>query len=77
MGDSNLVVTWLNGRWKINNQKIRADVPKMQNLLDKTDMRPIADHLDLFQQIYRDWIEKADRLTHETREWEPAGTPSR
>ena len=66
MGDSNLVVSWLNGRWRINNQKIRADAQKTQNLLDKTDVRPMADHLDLFQHIYKDW--KADRLTHEVRE---------
>ena len=39
-----------------------------QNLLAKTDIRPMADHLDLFQHIYRDWNEKADRLTHEARE---------
>ena len=68
MGDTNLVVNWLNGRWKINNQKFRADVQKTQNLLDKTDIRPMADHLDSFQHIYRDGNEKADRLTHEARE---------
>ena len=28
----------------------------------------MADHLDLCQHIYRDWNEKADRLTHEARE---------
>ena len=68
MGDSNLVVNWLNGRWKINNQKFRADVQNTQNLLDKADIRPMADHLDSFQHVYRDWNEKADRLTHEARE---------
>ena len=25
-------------------------------------------HLDLFQHLYRDWTEEADRLTHEARE---------
>ena len=68
VGDSNLVVNWMNGRWKINNQKFRVEVQKTQHLLDKTDIRPMADHLDLFQQIYRDWNEGADRLTHEARE---------
>ena len=68
MGDSNLVVNCMNGRWKINNQKFRAEVQKTQNLLDRRDIRPMADHLDLFQSIYRDWHEKADRLTHEARE---------
>ena len=68
MGDSSLAVSCLNGRWKINNKQIRAEVQKTQNLLDKTDIRPMADHLDLFQHIYRDWSEKADRLTHEARE---------
>ena len=52
----------------MNNQKFRAEVQKTQNILDKTDIRPMADHLDLFQQIYRDWNEEADRLTHEARE---------
>ena len=68
MGDSSLVVNWLNGRWKRNNQRFRAEVQKTQKLLDMTDIRPMADHLDLFQHIYRDWNEKADRLTHEARE---------
>ena len=68
MGGSNLVVNWMKGRWKITNQKFRAEVQKTQNLLDKTDIRPMADHLDLFQHVYRDWNEKAYRLTHEARE---------
>ena len=68
MGDSNLVVNWLNGRRKVNNQKFRADVQKTLNLFDKTDIRPMADHLDLFQHKNRDWNEKADRLTHDARE---------
>ena len=33
VGDSNLVVNWVNGRWKINNQ---------------TFVRPMSDHMDLF-----------------------------
>ena len=41
---------------------------KTQNLLDKTDIRLMGDHLDLFQHVYRDWNEKADRLAHEARE---------
>ena len=48
IGDSNLVVKWMNGRRKINNQKFRVEVQKTQNLLDKTDIRPMADHLDLY-----------------------------
>ena len=58
----------MSGRWKIKNQKFRAEVQKTQNLLDKRDTRPMNDHMDLFQHIYRDWDEKADRLTHEARE---------
>ena len=68
MGASNLVVNWVNGRWNINNQKFRAEVQKTQNLLDKRDIRPMSDHMVLFQHICRDWNEKADRLTHEARE---------
>ena len=41
---------------------------KTQNLLDKTDIRPMVDHVDLLQHIYRNWTEEADRLTHEARE---------
>ena len=40
----------------------------MQNLSNKTDIRPVADHLDFFQHKNRDWNEKADRLVQEARE---------
>ena len=62
------MVQWLNVRWKINNQKFRAAVQKTRNLLDTRDIRPMSDHMDLFQHMCRDWNEKADRLTHEARE---------
>ena len=39
-----------------------------ESSLDQTDTRPMADHLDLFQQIYRDGNEEGDRLAHEARE---------
>ena len=58
----------MNGKWKINNQKFRAMVQKTQNMMDKTDMRPVGDHLDMFQHIYRDWNHQADHLTHVARE---------
>ena len=58
MGNSNLVVNWMNGR---------SEVQKTQNLPDKTDIRPMAYHLDLFQHVNRDWNEEADRLTHGAR----------
>ena len=67
-GDSNLVVNWLNGRWKINNRKFRAEVQERENLLDRTDIRPISDHLDMSQHIYRDWNQRADHLTHDASE---------
>ena len=62
MGDSNLVVNWMHGRSKINNQKFRAEVQETQNVLDKTDIRPMAGHLDLFQHIYRDWNGETERV---------------
>ena len=68
LGDSNLIVNWMNGKWKINNQKFRAMVQKTQNKLDKTDIRPMGDHLDMFQHIYREWNQEADHLTHVARE---------
>ena len=68
IGDSNLIVNWMNGRWKINNQKFRRMIQKTQNILDKVDIRPMADHLDMFQHVYREWNQEADRLTHVARE---------
>ena len=69
MGDSNLIVNWLNGEWKIKNQKFRTGVQKTQYMMmDKTDIRLLGDHLDMFQDIYRDWNQKADHLTHVARE---------
>ena len=41
---------------------------KTQNMLDKTDIRPMGDHVDIFQHIYRDWNQRAGRLTHVARE---------
>ena len=43
-------------------------VQKTQNMLDQTDLRPMGDHLDLFQRICRDWNQEADRLAHVARE---------
>ena len=51
LGDSNLIVNWMNGKWKINNEKFRMIVQKKQNMLDKTDNRPMGDHLDMFQRL--------------------------
>ena len=48
-----------------------------KNLLDKRNVRPMSDHLDLFQHICRYWNGKADRLTHEARKRGPVGTRSR
>ena len=44
------------------------DDTKTQNTMDKTDIRPMGDHLDMFLHIYRDWNQEADRLTHVARE---------
>ena len=43
LGDSNLTVNWMNGKWKINNQNFRAMVQKTRNMMDKTDMRPYGE----------------------------------
>ena len=55
--------------WKVENEqsKLRAEVQKTQNLLDETDIRPVADHLDKNSKK-RDWNEKTDRLKHEATE---------
>ena len=68
MGDSILIVNWLSGKWKINHQKFRAEVRNTQNLMDRTDIRPMGDHLDMFQHTYRDWNQEADHLTHVARD---------
>ena len=41
---------------------------KTQHMMDKTDIRPVRDHLDMSQHIYRDWNQEAGRLTHVSRE---------
>ena len=56
-----------NSKWKINNQKFKKMIQKTQNMLDITDLKPMADHFDMFQHVYREWHEEADRLTHEAR----------
>ena len=35
LGDSTLIVHWMNGRWKINNQKLRKMIQRTQNMLDR------------------------------------------
>ena len=70
LGDSNLIVNWMNVRWKINNQSFRKMVQRTHNILDRTDLRPMADHLDIFQQVFREWNQEAVRLTHVAREKE-------
>ena len=51
--DSNLIVNWMNVKCKINNERYRKMVQRTQNMMDKTDLRPMADHLDMIQHIYR------------------------
>ena len=68
LGDSNLTFNWINGKLKINNQKFRTMVQKTQNMLDRTNIHPMGDHLDMFQHIYREWNQETDHLTHVARE---------
>ena len=68
LGDSKLIVTWMNGKWKINNQKFKMMIQKTQNTMDTTDIPPMRDHLDMFHHIYREWNQEADRLTRVARE---------
>ena len=67
LGGPNLIVNWMNGKWKIHEQKFRLMVHKTQNTLDKTDIRPMGDHLDMFQYFYRDRFKRlrlASELLH-------------
>ena len=51
LGDSNLIVNWMNGKRNINYQKFRKMAQQTQNMLDKFHLRPMGDHLDMFQHI--------------------------
>ena len=48
--------------------RLESDVQETQKTLDKTEIRPMGDHLDMLQHIYRDWNQEADQLTHVARE---------
>ena len=57
--------------WKVEEKQTKVQSrcsEDAESVGQKTDIRLMADHLDLFQLIYRDWNEKADCLTHEARE---------
>ena len=43
-------------------------VQKTQNMLDRTDFRPVGDHLDIFQHVYTERNQEAHHLTHVARE---------
>ena len=58
MGDSNLVVNCWNGRWKLIIKNSEQTCKKTQNLLDRTEIRPMADHLGLFLHVYRVGMKK-------------------
>ena len=54
-----------------NQSEVRDQQSKIQdtqNTMDKTDIRPMRDHLDMFHNMYREWNQDADRLTHVARE---------
>ena len=65
----------MNGKWKINNQKFRKMAQKTQNMLDRRDIRPMGDNLDMFQYVYSEGNQEADHVTHVARE-KGATTPS-
>ena len=48
--------------------KFKMIIQKTQNTMDKTDIKPMGDHLDMFHHIQREWNQEADRLTHVARE---------
>ena len=41
---------------------------RTQKKLDKTGLRPMGDHVDMFQHVYREWNQEAGRLMHVARE---------
>ena len=43
-------------------------VQKTHKMLDKTDLRPMADIVDIFRHMYREWNQEVDRLTHVARQ---------
>ena len=48
LGDSNLIVNWMNKDTEDQQTKFSMMVQKTQNMLDKTNIRLMGDHLDMF-----------------------------
>ena len=42
-------------------------VQKTQKMLDRTDIRPVGDHVDMFQHVLRERNQEAVHLTHVAR----------
>ena len=68
--NSTLVIKWLSGRCKINEQKKKRNV-QSSRLAGQLRHQPMSDHLDLFQHIYREWNKEAVELPHKARKCGP------
>ena len=75
LGDSNLVVNWLDGKKKINNQKVRMMVQRTQNVLDRTDIRPMGIIWTCFSTSTENGIKRLIVLHMWQEKKVPHGTP--
>ena len=74
-GDSLVVIRWLTGQWEAENYAYRKRVYNIINILSSLAevyrVRAAANGRDIFKHEFREFNQKADRLTHEAREGHP------
>ena len=77
-GDSLLIVSWLNGRWKCTNRMYRKRLQECIRSLDECCsnylVRPPSLGSDIVRHEYREGNERADDLTHVAREGGPTSS---
>jgi hypothetical protein len=70
-GDSLLVVSWLQGVWRVLNRTYQERVNRMINQLDnmcqKFGIRPACQGREVVDHTFREWNTRADVLTHTAR----------
>ena len=71
-GDSLTVIKWATGQWAVTQYGYRKRLYNMINILgglaEMYGVRAAANGRDIFKHEFREFNQKADRLTHEARE---------
>jgi len=66
VGDSNLLINWMNGNWRckynVYDQRLAMLHALVQNLITRCFMRPWSDHADWGRHVYRELNQEADLL---------------